>query len=108
LKSPPPNPGPLPGDLVGMTVACHNLDMANLQVKNIPDSLHDRLRSYARESGRTISAVMLAAIERELEDWEFQKQLAEHPNTYLSVSAADVIREERALREMELGWPGSS
>ena len=66
------------------------------------------MRSYARESGRTISAVMLAAIERELEDWEFRKHLAERPMTYLDVSAADVIREERVLREMELGWPDSS
>ena len=91
-----------------MRWACHNVDMANLQVKNIPDSLHNRLRRYARESGRTISAVMLAAIERELEDWEFRKHLTERPMTYLNVSAADVIREERALRETELGWPDSS
>ena len=82
--------------------------MANLQVKNIPDSLHDRLRSYARESDRTIGSVVLAAIERELEYWEFQKHLVEHPNTYLSVSVADIIREERDLRDAELGWPGSS
>ena len=36
--------------------------MANLQVKNIPDDLHGRLRAYAREHNSTISAVVLAAV----------------------------------------------
>ena len=80
--------------------------MANLQVKNIPDSLHERLRNHARESESTISAVVLAAIERELADREFKMRLAEHPRTYLAVSAADVLNEERAAREMETEWPG--
>ena len=76
--------------------------MANLQVKNIPDSLHERLRNCARESGSTISAVVVAAIERELADREFEVRLAEHPRTYLAVSAADVLQGERYSREMEL------
>lgn len=80
--------------------------MANLQVKNIPDSLHERLRNYARESDRTISAVVLAAIERELAEREFTMRLAEHPATYLVTRAADVLHEERSTRDAELEWPG--
>ena len=44
--------------------------MAHLQVKNVPDSLHDRLRCFARETNRTVSAVVLSAVERELEAWQ--------------------------------------
>jgi len=40
--------------------------MANLQIKNTPDSLHERLRRHAHENNRTLSAVASAAIEREL------------------------------------------
>ena len=44
-----------PFPLAIMLLSCHPSPMANLQVKNIPDDLHDRLRAYARESNSTIS-----------------------------------------------------
>ena len=82
--------------------ACYNHAMANLQVKNVPDSLHEKLRNHARESGLTISAVVLAAVERELAERDFKMRLAEHPATYLVTPAADVLHEERSIRDAEL------
>ena len=77
--------------------------MAHLQVKNVPDALHGRLRSFARETNRTMSAAVLAAVERELEVWEWRKRLAERSETALGVDAATLIAEARELRDRELG-----
>ncbi len=77
--------------------------MANLQIKNMPDSLHERLRRYARESNRTMSAVALEAIERELERWEWREHLDERPATDLGVEAATLIMEERKRRDKYMG-----
>ena len=76
--------------------------MANLQVKNIPDSLHERLRSYARENRCTISAAVLAALERELAMWESREHMAQRPATDSGVDAATLIAEERWRRDREL------
>ena len=84
-----------------MLLACHTPLMANLQVKNIPDALHDRLRAYARESNSTIGAAVLAAVERELAAWEWRKRLAQRPQTDLGMEAAELLREERSLRDQE-------
>ena len=77
--------------------------MAHLQVKNVPDSLHDRLCSFARETNRSLSAVVLSAVERELEAWEWRKRLAARPETDLGVEAATLIAEARGLRDRQLG-----
>ncbi len=79
--------------------------MSNLQVKNIPESLHERLRQQAREQRRTMSDIVLVAIERELAMHEWRERLASHPETDLGVSAASLIDEERRLRDEELGVP---
>ena len=77
--------------------------MANLQIKNMPDTLHDRLRQYARENNSTMRAVALNAIERELARWEWRKRLTQRPETDLSVDAAALLEEERARRDSEIG-----
>ena len=77
--------------------------MANLQVKNIPDSLHERLRRHALENNCTISAAVLTAVERELDRWEWRKRLAQRPNTDLTIEAAALLMEERSLRNREIG-----
>ena len=73
--------------------------MANLQVKNIPDELHERLRRHARERNCTISAAVLTAVERELDRWEWRARLAQRPLTELGVAAADLLQAERENRE---------
>ena len=81
--------------------SCYIHDMANLQVRNIPDDLHERLRRHARENNCTMSAAALIAVERELERWEWRKRLAQRPRTDLGVEAATPLVEERRLRDME-------
>ena len=75
--------------------------MANLQVRNIPDALHERLRRHARENNCTMSATVLTAVERELATWEWRKHLAQRPKTDLDIEAATLLAEERSLRDVE-------
>ena len=86
-----------------MPASCYRHAMAHLQVKNVPDSLHVRLRCFARETNRTLSAAVLAAVERELEAWEWRKRLAERSETQLGMDAAALIAEARELRDRESG-----
>ena len=75
--------------------------MANLEVKNVPDALYERLRRHARENNCTISALALNAIERELDRQEWRRLLAQRPETDLGVDAAVLLAEERALRDAD-------
>ena len=77
--------------------------MANLQVKNVPEELHERLRRYARKERCTLSAAVLAAIEKELERSEWRERMANRPIVDLGVPAARLIEEARAERDKELG-----
>ena len=43
-----------------MPRACYRPCMANIQVKNIPEKLHNRLRRYAREQDCTLGDIILA------------------------------------------------
>jgi hypothetical protein len=85
-----------------MLSACHIHAMANLQVKNIPDTLHQRLRRYARKHKCTLSDVVLTAIERELARREWHERLAHRPTTDLGISAASLLEQERQQREQDL------
>jgi plasmid stability protein len=76
--------------------------MSNLQVKNVPDILHQRLRRYAQAHKRTLSEVVLTAIENELGRREWHERIARRPITDLGVSAAELLEEERQEREREL------
>ena len=66
---------------------------------DIPEDLFERLRRQARESQLTIREVVLTAIERELERWEFREHLATHPTPDRGIEAAQLIRGERRRRE---------
>ena len=89
--------------VVGMLVSCYGHAMANLQVKNIPDALHERLRRHARDSNRTMSAVVLAALERELARREWPDRLAGRPETDLKGPASALLVEARSARDAERG-----
>lgn len=58
--------------------------MANIQVKNIPDSLHKRLRIQAEKKNRTMSEIVIEAIERELERREWLGRVSKKSKTDLS------------------------
>ena len=76
--------------------------MPNLQVRNIPDDLHKRLRRLAQENNSSMSAIVLSAVERELKRREWQERWAQLPTTDLGVDAATLIAEARAERDAEL------
>ena len=76
--------------------------MANLQVKNIPDSLHRRLRQHARSHHRTIGEIVIAAVERELDRNAFHERLGKRPTTNLGTPAASLLEEERRQRDRDL------
>ncbi|MCY3576934.1 MAG: hypothetical protein OXH53_06440 [bacterium] len=76
--------------------------MANLQVRNMPDVLHERLREHARERNCSMSAAVLDAIERELARWEWSKHLSQRPTADLGIDAASLLIEVRHARDAEL------
>ncbi len=79
--------------------------MANLQVKNVPDELHERLRRHARRNNCTMSAAVLAAIERELERDEWRERMANRPIVDLGPgeTVVEALAAARAERDGELG-----
>jgi hypothetical protein len=76
--------------------------MANIQVKNIPEALHNKLRRYAREQEITIGEIVLEAIEREVARREWHKRFTSRPTTRLRSSAAQLLEQERRLRDSDL------
>ncbi|HXV78597.1 MAG TPA: toxin-antitoxin system HicB family antitoxin [Candidatus Binatia bacterium] len=76
--------------------------MANIQVKNIPEGLHNKLRRYARDQEITIGEIVLEAIEREVTRREWRKRFSSRPTTRLRSSAAQLLEQERRLRDGDL------
>ncbi len=85
-----------------MLPACYRLLMANIQVKNIPEALHNKLRRYAREQEITIGEIVLEAIEREVARREWHKRFSSRPTTRLRSTAAQLLEQERRLRDSDL------
>ena len=77
--------------------------MGNLQVKNVPEALHRKIRAYAKRRGRTVRDVVLEAVNREMEREEFRSRLARRQPVDLGRPAARSLEEVRAERERELG-----
>ena len=75
--------------------------MSNLQVKNVPEALHDRLRERAAEEGCSLSDFVLRSVERELSRGEWLRRLRQRPSVDLDVRASALIEEERRNRDGE-------
>jgi hypothetical protein len=89
-------------DVAGIRVDCYFTRMANIQVKNIPEKLHNRLRRCAREQECTLGEIVLEAIEREVARREWRKRFSRRPSTKLSSSAAELLEQERRQRDRDL------
>ncbi len=76
--------------------------MASIQVKNIPQSLHNKLRRQARQQEITIGEIVLEAIEREVARREWHNRFTSRPTTRLRSSAAELLEQERRLRDSDL------
>lgn len=90
--------GPPPG--LDMRLACtHACRMSKmLQIRNVPDALHRKLKSRAADSGQTLSDYLLAELERlaarPTRD-EMLTRIHSRKRVTLKTPAATVIREER-------------
>lgn len=81
---------------------CYWHPMANLQVKNVPDQLHRKLKQRAKRQGRTVRDLVLDAVRREVAREDFRDRLARRAPVDLGGNAADVVAQERAERDHEL------
>jgi len=69
-----------------------------IQIRNVPDELHRRLKSRAAQAGMSLSDYLLNEIGKIAEQptWEeFRARLAKRPPVELSVEPAEIIREMR-------------
>ena len=76
--------------------------MANIQVRNVPEKLHNQLRRYAREKGCTLGEIIFEALEREVSRREWHKRYSRRPTTQLRISAAQLLQKERRQRDTVL------
>lgn len=76
--------------------------MAIIQVKSVPDSLYKRLKRHAKKADKTLSDIVLEAIEKELKRSEWRERFTKRPPSDLGVSASSLLEEERRERDNEL------
>ena len=72
-----------------------------IQLRNVPDDLHKVLKSRAALAGKSLSDYLIAEIQRHAEYptvEELRRRLRARPSARLSVSPAQMIREERDSR----------
>ena len=72
-----------------------------IQIRNVPDSLHRRLKARAATEGVSMSLYVLREIERALarpSRQELLQAIREQPEVVLDRSPVDVLREERGRR----------
>jgi plasmid stability protein len=77
--------------------------MANLQVKNVPDTIHRKIRACAQRRGRTVRDFVLEAVLREIKRQEFRARLSRREAVDLGRPAARTLDELRAEREAGRG-----
>ena len=83
-----------------MRLACaHAIDMSRMvQIRNVPDALHRKLKVRAADAGQTLSDYLLAELERvaarPTRD-EILNRIHGRRRVTLKTPAATIIREER-------------
>ena len=85
---------------VDMRTACEHAHYMSkmVQIRNVPDALHRRLKSRAADSGQTLSDFLLAELERlaaRPTREEMLTRVHSRKRVTLKTPAAVVIREER-------------
>jgi plasmid stability protein len=69
-----------------------------IQIRNVPDELHRRLKARAALEGRTLSDYLLAEVEKLVErpsPQELRRRLSERSSVKPRVSPARAVRAER-------------
>jgi plasmid stability protein len=75
--------------------------MANLQVKNVPEPIHRKIRVAAQRRGKTLRDFVLDAVLREIERQEFRARLSRREPVNLGRPAARTLEELRRERDAE-------
>ncbi|CAB1078512.1 hypothetical protein JY97_00230 [Alkalispirochaeta odontotermitis] len=71
-----------------------------IQIRNVPDSLHRKLKARAAMEGMTLSDYLMAEILRSAERpsiKELRERLNQRKTTPTAVPPADAVRQEREL-----------
>lgn len=76
--------------------------MPNLQMKNVPPGLHQKIRNLAAARGVTVRDLVLDAIRREVAREELRVRLQSRSPVKLGRPAAVSLREARAERDQDL------
>ena len=79
----------------------HVQHMTMIQIRNVPEDIHRRLKARAAISGLSLSDMLLRAITALAEKptlEEIRARLASRPSPTLSISPADAVRAERDAR----------
>jgi antitoxin FitA len=72
-----------------------------VQIRNVPDALHRKLKARAALAGTSLSEFILSELKRSLERptrAEFLERLAERSAVTLKTRAVDAVRAERDSR----------
>ena len=80
-----------------MPKACYTPSMSAIQVKNVPDDLHEAVRRRARDEGLTVGDYVLTLIERDLA-FPSQRQWLDELGTREPVEEIDVMGTLDAVR----------
>ena len=85
-----------------MNSSCfHAPDMPHIQIRNVPESLHRRLKARAAMEGVSMSQYLVWEIERSLarpSRRETLDAIRREPPLVLDPAPADVLRQEREAR----------
>ena len=84
----------------------HPVRMAKMiQLRNVPDELHRKLKARAAQAGMSLSDYLLEQIKRDAEAPTVEELIARLESwtpVKMSKSAAQIIREEREKRDRQL------
>ena len=72
-----------------------------IQIRNVPEALHRKLKARAAIEGMTLSDFLLAEIRNSAERpslTELRERLAKRKQVSTTISPADAVRQERELR----------
>ena len=72
--------------------------MKTFTVRDVPEETLERVRAMAKERGCEVTAVVLEAIEHELDRWDFKKRLAERTPVE-GIDPTAILVEERTARD---------
>lgn len=80
-----------------MLLSCYTMGMGAVQVKNVPDDLHEAMRRRAADEGMTVSDYLLTLIRRDLA-LPSQREWFAALSTREPVEGADVLESLDAVR----------